>query len=85
MPKIYTASPRSFIENLPFNDSLTEFSIDTSFPINNMSSIYKIKNTIELPLNFLYKQASSSLLMKPRPVTTSSKQIFQLRDACLNP
>ena len=64
MPKMFTASPRSFIENLPFNDSLIEFSIEISFPISSMSSTYKIKNTIELPLNFLYKQESSSLLMK---------------------
>src|ERR1043165_7314757 len=55
-----------------------------SFPISNMSSTYKIRNTIELPLNFLNTQGSFSFSMKPNDLTTSLKRMFQLRDVCFN-
>src|ERR1041384_3233213 len=48
-----------------------------SFPISNMSSTYKIRNTIELPLNFLNTQGSFSFSMNPNHLATSLKRMFQ--------
>jgi hypothetical protein len=53
MPKMYAASPKSFIEKLFFSEVLEASSIGMSFAINNMSSTYKIRNTTELSLAFL--------------------------------
>src|SRR4051812_42587587 len=84
MPNTYAASPMSFIEKLFLSDSFTSLRKFLSFPINNMSSTYKTRKTLALPLTFLYTQDSSSFLMNPKPFTTSSKCVFQLRDACFN-
>jgi hypothetical protein len=43
------------------------------FSINSMPSTYKIKKATQIILDFLCKEASSSLLMKPKDLTTSSK------------
>ncbi|VFQ71480.1 unnamed protein product [Cuscuta campestris] len=73
------------MEKFSLNHVFTEVRAGISLPINNMSSTYKIRNTITLPLTFLYTQDSSEFFLKPKLEMVSSKRMYQLRDACFNP
>src|SRR3954463_710413 len=64
MPNMYFPSPRSFIEKLLFKYPFMLSRNSISFPINNMSSTYNIRNAIELPLTFLQIQASPKNMYK---------------------
>ncbi|KAJ0846521.1 hypothetical protein HanRHA438_Chr15g0725791 [Helianthus annuus] len=48
--------------------------VGMSFPNSRMSSTYSTKKVMMLPLAFLYTQASSSFLMNPKFLISSSKR-----------
>ena len=62
---IQVTSPKYFLENLLDNQILVDINMPTSFPIRRISSTYKIRQVLVLPLTFLYMQGSFEFFMKP--------------------
>src|SRR6266496_2991657 len=63
MPNMYATSPRSFIEKLLFKYPFMLSRNSISFPINNMSSTYNIRNA-RAPTHFLVNTGFSKSLYK---------------------
>ena len=85
IPKIYLASPMSFIEKIVFNDffvcSIKLISFYEHYVIDILNQKLHFAPTDLL----VYIQDFSILWMNPRYFISSSKRMFQLRHACFNP
>ena len=73
-----------FMEKILDNQIFTDWSKGMLFPINNMSSTYNIKKTTLLLLKFFINTRFIHIFYESNCLIISSKQIFQLLEACLS-
>ena len=75
IPKIYLASPKSFISKWFINQIYTVDNVTTSL-MSRISSTYKIKNITMLCSHFLYTHGPSIFCSKLKNLITWSKWMF---------